>query len=273
MLSNIFFILKDFQSVPEFPVDKRVFFSILTGGEYSDLTKAYNLIKDSTYKVSVTVLLDRTFSNDTIQLLTSIFFLNSYKRIENKVVINIIYKEKTMLEQSANLLTIFLKNQGLNEPVINAIGYNSLFDSRPTEPSETIVRQYEESLKKGEVEKSFFYVGHEYVSVYKDLNFINEKFQKENPALFKTLSNLLEIKEAHNRIAIRNQYLEIELKYQLEYNSLLRNNHLSAEIQNHYNNEYEVLPGWYKRFGHILKVIYGKRTFSSLFSDKVKKYK
>lgn len=32
-----------------------------------------------------------------------------------------------------------------------------------------------------------------------------------------------------------------------------------------YNNEYEVLPIWYKRFGHIIKVITGKRTFKSLY--------
>ena len=45
------------------------------------------------------------------------------------------------------------------------------------------------------------------------------------------------------------------------------------ELQAYYDKEYEVLPVWYKRFGHILKVISGKRTFKSLFRDDVKKYK
>jgi hypothetical protein len=40
-----------------------------------------------------------------------------------------------------------------------------------------------------------------------------------------------------------------------------------------YYYEYEILPLWYKRFGHILKVIIGKRTCRSLFNDSVKKYK
>jgi hypothetical protein len=40
-----------------------------------------------------------------------------------------------------------------------------------------------------------------------------------------------------------------------------------------YHQEYEVLPIWYKRLGHIIKVLIGQRTFRSLFSDKVKKYK
>jgi hypothetical protein len=40
-----------------------------------------------------------------------------------------------------------------------------------------------------------------------------------------------------------------------------------------YYYEYEILPLWYKQFGHLLKVIMGKRSFKSLFSDNVKKYK
>lgn len=40
-----------------------------------------------------------------------------------------------------------------------------------------------------------------------------------------------------------------------------------------YRNEYEVLPLWYKRIGHIVKVLLGKRSFRSLFDKSVKKYK
>lgn len=45
------------------------------------------------------------------------------------------------------------------------------------------------------------------------------------------------------------------------------------QIKRFYYHEYEILPLWYKRFGHIIKVITGKRTFRSLFDDKVKKYR
>jgi len=34
----------------------------------------------------------------------------------------------------------------------------------------------------------------------------------------------------------------------------------AKEIQDWYNKEYEVLPLWYKRFGHIIKIIMGKRS-------------
>jgi hypothetical protein len=45
------------------------------------------------------------------------------------------------------------------------------------------------------------------------------------------------------------------------------------DVVNWYQKEYEILPTWYKRFGHIIKVMMGKRRFRSLFRDDVKKYK
>ncbi len=45
------------------------------------------------------------------------------------------------------------------------------------------------------------------------------------------------------------------------------------EVLNWYQKEYEILPLWYKRLGHIIKVIMGKRSFRSLFSDNAKKDK
>lgn len=41
----------------------------------------------------------------------------------------------------------------------------------------------------------------------------------------------------------------------------------SIELLKWYHEQYEVLPVWYKRFGHIIKVFTGKRTLRSLFKD------
>jgi hypothetical protein len=43
------------------------------------------------------------------------------------------------------------------------------------------------------------------------------------------------------------------------------------DLKTWYHNEYEVLPLWYKRMGHIVKVLTGKRSFRSLFTDNIKK--
>jgi len=39
----------------------------------------------------------------------------------------------------------------------------------------------------------------------------------------------------------------------------------ASTISEWYKKEYEVLPMWYKRFGHLIKVFKGERTFKSLF--------
>ncbi|RYY14546.1 MAG: hypothetical protein EOO04_30045 [Chitinophagaceae bacterium] len=55
----------------------------------------------------------------------------------------------------------------------------------------------------------------------------------------------------------------IRTKYKDDYENLFK----------WYHNEYEILPMWYKKIGQLIKVLMGKRTFKSLFSDDVKKYK
>jgi hypothetical protein len=45
------------------------------------------------------------------------------------------------------------------------------------------------------------------------------------------------------------------------------------DVLDWYHKEYETLPLWYKRLGHIIKVIMGKRSLRSLFNDNTKKYK
>lgn len=64
-----------------------------------------------------------------------------------------------------------------------------------------------------------------------------------------------------------------EISNQVSHNQILRSSSQATALQNYYNNEYEVLPLWFKRLGHVVKALTGKRSFSSLFSDKVKKYR
>lgn len=94
------------------------------------------------------------------------------------------------------------------------------------------------------------------------------------------LQNTIEYSEA---IFLYNKQQEIEAcRHQLLLKSASqKNTELYLSIQKEerarglkwYYHEYEILPLWYKKFGHILKVLMGKRSFKSLFSDKVKKHK
>ncbi len=59
------------------------------------------------------------------------------------------------------------------------------------------------------------------------------------------------------RISI--SYLQNESTFLKMFNELLRTNNESQTILKFYNEQYEVLPLWYKRFGHIIKILSGKR--------------
>jgi hypothetical protein len=79
-------------------------------------------------------------------------------------------------------------------------------------------------------------------------------------------------RELHS-LRIKQLATEAELANQRQYVGVLRSDHPTREIQDYYTKEYEILPLWYKRLGHIIKVLTGKRTFRSLYRDDVKKYK
>ena len=69
------------------------------------------------------------------------------------------------------------------------------------------------------------------------------------------------------------EQLESLQNYILNYNiAIARYEKQVTELLRFYKNEYEILPLWYKRLGHVIKVLMGKRTFRSLFDDRAKKY-
>jgi len=79
--------------------------------------------------------------------------------------------------------------------------------------------------------------------------------------------------EMLSQMGLIREQLSSQNNYHLYYNAAdTRYKRQITELLSFYKNEYEILPLWYKRFGHIIKVLMGKRTFHSLFSDKVKKY-
>jgi hypothetical protein len=124
----------------------------------------------------------------------------------------------------------------------------------------------------------------------KDPGEIHFLFEQNNSMLSDILSTIQKKEmELHNTghykfatIAYQKQKLidkykkELDLKISAEKSTQLylsMQKKQTADNVEWYHHEYEVLPTWYKRLGHVIKVLMGKRTFRSLFSDKVKKYK
>jgi len=79
---------------------------------------------------------------------------------------------------------------------------------------------------------------------------------------------------SNDQLISKSERIEEELEsLQMNYNiTIVRYKKQVTELQMFYDNEYEILPLWYKRLGHLIKVVMGKRSFRSLFDDKAKKY-
>ena len=60
-----------------------------------------------------------------------------------------------------------------------------------------------------------------------------------------------------------NEELKIELQNHKKYLEIALNQKETEYILDFYHKQYEVLPLWYKRFGHLIKIVTGKRKFKN----------
>ena len=97
-------------------------------------------------------------------------------------------------------------------------------------------------------------------------------FEKYNAIAFVLKLQNKQLLERISQLEQRNKAVEQEIKNHILHQDILRSSSHAAQLQNYYNNEYEILPLWYKRFGHIIKVVLGKRRFKSIFKENIKKY-
>lgn len=82
-----------------------------------------------------------------------------------------------------------------------------------------------------------------------------------------------EKRQLEETLKTKNDYLDFLLEPGKEENVNGVRYSEAFKIKQFYHYEYEILPLWYKRFGHIIKVFTGKRNLGSLFNKNVKKYK
>jgi hypothetical protein len=96
-----------------------------------------------------------------------------------------------------------------------------------------------------------------------------KEMQRSNERLHEYEALIATLKES---ISSKDEYLEFLLGKFKEVDNDVEMGPVMS-IKKFYYREYEVLPLWYKQFGHVIKVLMGKRSFRSLFNDKVKNYK
>ncbi len=299
--SDIHFIIKP-QEVINVPSDQGFFYSFLLDIEFPEVvdstfsfifSKNYNGPFSITIPVSKNAFVKEAWLNKLFLILSH----SEYKKYNNKLIIgffsenNSIYSEHVFFQQ----LGLELAKQNfdvlfLNFNYLDINNTTSLFfyfsDLELTD--EVFYEWYSNKLNNSASLLNLFYRYSDIESAEKIIRqreITERKMMNETPGLCsliqkniifskreEQLSSIIENLRAE--VSSKNDYLDFLLSKNTDE---LFNNGIdlipSMKIKKFYYQEYEILPLWYKRFGHILKVIMGKRTFRSLFKDNIKKYK
>ena len=247
------------------------------------------------YSFCVLIDLDELFSlsnvelKKTIEVFVSLTFHFNYIKVESGKPRLLFETGKSNDENLISTIIGTFKNQGyddveiilLNENMNGSKGGRQIWFNLQ-EGLADLFSHYVQSIKQLDSSNTAFFFFLEKPGELSEILIILEKAEtnvRENfPQVYNLLNENMSLKikerDLYTHLVLIQELLDSLSNYHLG-NNLSESGYKRQinELVKFYKNEYEILPTWYKRFGHIVKVIAGKRTFRSLFNDNVKKYK
>lgn len=211
-----------------------------------------------------------------IEYLVTFFFFPNYETTAGAPEVLIVTVRTGEANYFVNVLTEAAKAQGFPSIVLHYFRADEPISIHEYNPDalEELKKAYQ-AIAKSAVSR--LYVKVEQPSA---IGQVKQLLQEEDAVFRQQEPQLYQLLQKNRSLQRRNQQLELltaaaarEISGQVAHMQVLRSGTQATHLQNYYTNEYEVLPSWYKRFGHLLKVVMGKRSFRSLFNDNVKKYK
>ncbi|WP_242918222.1 hypothetical protein [Pontibacter liquoris] len=97
-------------------------------------------------------------------------------------------------------------------------------------------------------------------------------YKQQNLNGYRLAEEYKKLVDCVNQLELINKAAKQEIDNQYTFNQILKSGSHAVYLQNYYDNEYEILPLWYKQLGHIIKVLTGKRSLRSLFDNNITKY-
>ncbi len=279
MLNRVFYISSNaIQQGIRFPAEENVYPAVLINpADTVALHSAYRFFDENANKPMVLALdLQEEPGRDTLRLLASFTFLPAMLRMEGKPVYCLFGSSPEVIKNSETQLLDILAGQGFDQAQIFKPQTN-FADAPLFENTSGLKEHYKHMLHSGELAGKNIFVRvsdlNGMIGSIEELKLLEKEFEADQPDLFTSIMCAQKLEHELKRSRAQIDALNRELENQKEYNELLRSNHSTRELQEYYNREYEVLPTWFKRLGHIVKVLTGKRNFRSLYRDDVKKYK
>ncbi|GGK78188.1 hypothetical protein ACD591_09265 [Rufibacter glacialis] len=199
--------------------------------------------------------------------IAAFFFLSKYKLASGNPVVNILSINDKEYDVTFSFLDKLSKEQGFGRVICNRLTLYNYIDF--TDIRNLGSEKFDEIQKiisgRDWLNESNFFLGAQLYTL-KDLpEFIHEverqedNIVKSNPQLFKLFVLKVNLQKEVENLQSQVQYLTECLCNEKTYNKFLKENHQGKLLQEYYDHEYEILPTWFKRVGHVIKYITGKR--------------
>jgi hypothetical protein len=180
-------------------------------------------------------------------------------------------------EDSVELFTQWCSDQGFDEPVVwGADHFPSVrgeADPLLWVTNEQRDRYFESVMSRHDVLKWIMYPAvievpglKEAVELQEKLEALRHFLEKESPDIRAVLGTIQKLEEERRSDKAQLRFLQQEVNNLRVFNEELRSSKETMHILNFYHTQYEVLPLWYKRFGHVIKILMGKRKLSFTFN-------
>ena len=284
MLHRIFIISADAKT--DMPGESRqgniYFQQLLHPGQTGKLQEAYAYFSGNRWRpFSVCVMATGSLDSRLLQSIAAFTFIPGYCSINNNIVVNILATDGTVFETCRQQLTTALEAQGIRRLLVNHVstaahqgtghGAYPLFDN-----IDALLQEYEKSLHTDPLPgRLFFFRAAENNTsrLLSGLCTLEEEFRASHPMAYAAAVQLQVRETEIADLEKKNEQLMLELNNYRLHLETIRSGHEAKLLQAYYDKEYEILPLWFKRAGHIVKVLTGKRRLLSLFNNQTKKYK
>lgn len=268
LLSEIFFLLRDVSglsdlTLPEDP-EGSCLSIVINSHNVRDLPTIYLKVTANSGKFNFCLAFDLepdTLTDTLLYDVCAILFIKNYRFHAGSPVILLLGDNQEYHSILSAQLTTFLKKQGMKAAAIRKVKELLDFSGTLGEMNELVrkqvVKTYSHLITSCSPVGIFASVGgsSDIQKVISACQGAELNIKKEQPDLYSLLAHNKFLTEQVLQLSGTVSYLQESLTHQKDYLAFINTNHEAREIQTFYNKQYEVLPLWYKRFGHVLKYL------------------
>jgi hypothetical protein len=289
--SFIIIDINKFDDLPDVDMPENAFIAYkIASTSVSDIATFYRNLFLSSKKYKFCLLIELEDVTRGVEFavagdfLVSISFHSRYMRDRADQPI-VLFVNGAGTDQWKSIVKEAFKSQGYDDVVPVTIAKDDIFLMDPHDAN-----------KNNDLPKNFAHLSSRYIAAIKNVTSADASFffflenARDLPALLNVvreaeliirndLSQIYSLLKENRSLTMYNDQLMSKserAQEQLDSNTLNYNITIArykqqvTELLRFYTNEYEILPLWYKRLGHVIKVLMGKRSFRSLFDDKAK---